>query len=153
MTTPVLQRGKLRLRSQKAGQRHPLGEQRHWGRGPAPSPTNKGPDLKGPSLWTSAYTTCERSLHAGRLYLPLPTRVSANQRFPGRGPGEGSQAGEGQSDDAGPQFPLCTAPTQHPADRAVTPAPDRASLDGPRISGSASPRNQSAKPPTHLSGC
>lgn len=139
---PVLQRGKLRLRSPKAGQRHPLGEQRRW---------DRAPDLKGPFLCTAAYTR-RAAPTGGALLLPAFHPRMCEAAFPRPGVrAREARAGEGQSDDARPQFPLCTAHTQDPADRAVTPAPDRSSITGRVAREAPGCGANSAKPPTHLS--
>lgn len=90
----------------------------------------QGPDLKGPFLCTAAYTQ-RAAPTGGALLLPAFHPRMCEAAFPRPGVrARAARAGEGQSDVAQPQFPLCTAHTQHPADRAVTPAPDRSSLTG-----------------------
>lgn len=111
----------------------------------------QGPDLKGPFLCTAAYTR-RAAPTGGALLLPAFHPRMCEAAFPRPGvPAREARAGEGQSDDARPQFPLCTAHTQDPADRAVTSAPDRSSLTGRVAREAPSCGANSAKPPTHLS--
>lgn len=123
--------GKTEAEKSKGWPTSPTWRAAALGQEPRPEPHEQGPDLKGPFLCTAAYT--QRAITTcGTLLLPAFHPRICEPAFPRPGvQGREARAGEGQPDDVRPQFPLWTADTQHPADRAVTPAPDRSSLTGP----------------------
>lgn len=136
MTTPVSQRGKLRLRE---AQRLAGGDSGRWGRTPICAPTTGSPIPKDRVSGRHETPHCRRGTFTSRW--PLPGCEPASPR-----PGVPGEVDRGLSDATLPQFPLRAAHSRRPADRADS-RPRPASPYGPWSPGSSQSRTPTPSPP------